>query len=159
MQQVLSTIDDVLDMVLMQAHPPSILLGEDDDALREVIAAALRADGYDLVEARSGVDLIRAIHRIDSAMLPLDLIITDVLMPGFTGIEALEYLRYIGSQVPVIVMTGSRDPRMCAEARDLDARVVFQKPFALDDLRDAVARIVPRQDAFASRSGASASRG
>lgn len=143
MQHLTSTIDDVLDTLLLQRTPPNILLGEDDDAMRSLIGTTLRASGYRLIEAQSGLDLIRSIHRIGAAMLPLDLIITDLQMPGFNGLEVLEYLRYSGWQVPVVVMSGFGDTQLRREARHLDACFVLDKPFDIHGLLSTVSRIVP----------------
>lgn len=143
MQPITSTIDDVLDGMLLQHTPPNILLAEDDEAMRALIAATLSGSGYDILQARSGTELIRSVHRIGTFMLPLDLVITDINMPGFSGIEVLEYLRYAGWDVPVIVITAFCDDRTRVEATKLDARAVLTKPFDLDELVSAVAGITP----------------
>jgi CheY-like chemotaxis protein len=124
-------------------EPALVLLAEDDAEMRALVAAQLRDDGYEPIEAQNGVELIRALHRIENAVLPLQLIITDIRMPGFDGLEVLEYLRYAGLRVPVIVMTGFGDARTHAKAKSLDAALVLDKPFDIDDLRAAVARLVP----------------
>ncbi|MFT3766153.1 MAG: response regulator [Minicystis sp.] len=141
------TIDDRVDGVIFKDSSFSIVLAEDDAEMRALVSAQLREDGYDLVEAQNGVELIRAIHRFESAMRPIHLIITDIRMPGFSGLEVLEYLRYAGLDVPVILMTAFGDPRTHADARALQATLVLDKPFDVDDLRAAVARIVPRGQA------------
>jgi len=124
-------------------EPSLVLLAEDDAEMRSLVSAQLQDDGYEPVEAQNGVELIRAIHRIETALLPLSLIITDIRMPGFDGLEVLEYLRYAGLRVPVILMTGFGDRSTHARARELDAALVLDKPFDIDDLRAAVARIAP----------------
>ncbi|APR74865.1 two component, sigma54 specific, transcriptional regulator, Fis family protein [Minicystis rosea] len=144
------TIDDRVDDVVFKNSPISILLAEDDAEMRALVGMQLREDGYDLVEAQNGVELIRAIHRFESAMRPIHLIITDVRMPGFSGLEVLEYLRYAGLAVPVIVMTAFGDARTHADAASLDAALVLDKPFDVDELRAAVARLVPRVDSSAA---------
>src|SRR6185369_6720787 len=103
----------------------------------------LNDDGYEIVQARDGIELVRAIHRFEMSMLPMGLIISDVRMPGFTGLETLEYLHYARLRVPVILMTAFGDARTHAEARALGAAHVFDKPFDVDHLRAAVARLLP----------------
>jgi CheY-like chemotaxis protein len=140
----LPNIDDRVDQVILDHHRVlPVLLAEDDAEMRSLVSAHLRDDGYDPVEAQNGAELIRAIHRFEGAMLPVRLIITDIRMPGFTGLEVLEYLRYAGLRVPVILMTGFGDARTHAQAKDLDAVLVLDKPFDFEDLRAAVARLVP----------------
>lgn len=158
MQHLTSTIDDVLDTLLLQNTPPNILLGEDDDGMRSLVATTLRTSGYDLVEARSGIELIRCIHRIGASLLPLDLLITDVQMPGIDGIEVLEYLRYSGWQAPVVLMTAFADARMRREARRLAACLVLDKPFSLDDLLSTVSQFVPPRRPAAPLSGSAIPR-
>jgi DNA-binding NtrC family response regulator len=143
------TIDAAIDAFICEKHTHAILLAEDDADMRDLVAAQLREDGYDLVEASNGVDLVRAIHRFENAMLPLSLIITDIRMPGFSGLEVLEYLRYAGLHVPVIVMTAFGDARTHADATSLDALLVLDKPFDMDELRAAVTRLVPQSAASA----------
>lgn len=121
-----------------------ILLADDDAEMRALLAAQLREDGYELVEARDGMELVRAVHRFEDTLTELHLIITDVRMPGFDGIEVLEYLRSAQLAVPVIVMTAFGDQATHGRARAHGAAVVLDKPFDVDDLRAAVARIVPR---------------
>jgi DNA-binding response OmpR family regulator len=138
------TIDDRVDETLLHQAPAHIILAEDDPEMRALLAVPLREDGYEVVEACDGVELIRAIHRFEMAPLSMGLIITDIRMPGFTGIEMLEYLHYAGLRVPVIVMTGFGDARTHAEARELGATMVLDKPFDVDHLRAAVQRILPQ---------------
>lgn len=138
------TIDDQIDQVIARRHVRPILLGEDDAEMRAMLADPLREDGYDLLEARDGTELVRAIHRFEDAMVPLGLIITDVRMPGFSGLEVLEYLDYARLTVPVIVMTAFGDDDTHAQAHRRHAALVLDKPFDIDDLRAAVARLLPR---------------
>lgn len=137
------TVDDRVDQFLRRSPSASILLAEDDAEMRSLVAAQLRDDGYDPIEVGDGVELVRAIHRFEHAAARIHLIITDIRMPGFNGMEVLEYLRYAGMRVPVIVMTAFGDRRTHAEAHALEAVMVLDKPFDIDDLRAAVARLVP----------------
>jgi DNA-binding response OmpR family regulator len=137
-------IDDVVDAMILRNGPAHVILAEDDAPMRALVATSLRDDGYDVVEAQNGTELIRAVHRFEMSTLPLGLIITDVRMPGFSGLEMLEYLRYAELRLPVIVMTAFGDARTHAEARELGAALVLDKPFDVDMLRSAVAALAPR---------------
>ena len=130
------------DCFILPQPPTQILLAEDDQEMRAMIAVQLRDDGYDVIEARNGVELMRAARRFEDALLPFDLIVTDIRMPGWNGLEALDHLRRSGNNVPVIVMTAFGDARIHALAESLGAAVVLDKPFDLDDLRTAVARLI-----------------
>lgn len=137
------TIDDVVDDLIRRQAGLRILLAEDDAEMRDLLAAELRRDGYDVIEARNGLELVHAIHRFEAARSPLHLVITDVRMPGFDGLEVLEYMRYAELPVPVIVMTAFGDPGTHSSAYRNGARLVFDKPFDLDEMRAAVALILP----------------
>ncbi|MFN8544355.1 MAG: response regulator [Candidatus Binatia bacterium] len=124
---------------------PRILLAEDDVEMRGLIAAALEADGYDVVEAGDGLELLDALEI--AASRPRDtrfqLMISDVRMPGLSGLDVLAALRCAEWTTPVIVITAFGDDDTHAEARELGAMRVFDKPFDLDDLRTAVRQVVP----------------
>jgi DNA-binding NtrC family response regulator len=136
------TIDDLVDDSIAHRGPRRIVVADDDDAMRALCAAQLRDDGYQVIEARNGAELVRAIHRFEHAGVRLDLILTDVRMPGFDGLEVLEYLKYARLSVPVIVMTAFGDARVHREAEDLDAALVLDKPFDMEELGAHVARVV-----------------
>jgi CheY-like chemotaxis protein len=136
-------IDAVLEAMILCHSPAQVLLADDDPEMRELIATPLREDGYSVVEAGDGIELIRAIHRFEASLLPVGVIVTDIRMPGFSGLEMLEYLRYAGLRVPAILMTGFGDERTHREAQSLGAELVFDKPLDVDELRAAVARLVP----------------
>ncbi len=65
-----------------------------------------------------------------------DLIVTDVRMPGITGLEAIARLREVGYSTPVITMTAFPDEELRRRAHQLDV-MVLDKPFKLGDLQDA----------------------
>lgn len=122
-----------------RARAPRILLAEDDDDMREMLEIELQADGYTVVAAKDGTELLEALS--EAGNLPSDapdVIITDIQMPGYSGLHALAALRAAGWKTPVIVITASRSARLHEEATKLGADVIFDKPFDLDDLRTAL---------------------
>lgn len=124
--------------------PAKVLVAEDDDDMRHLVAQALRDEGFRVVEARSGWELLGL---IGSAMLerggnPLDLIITDVRMHGVTGLEVLAGLREHDWSTPVVLMTAFGDPALHAEAGRLGALAVFDKPFDIRALQRLVRPLV-----------------
>ena len=124
-----------------EQESPRILLAEDDDDMRRLLAGSLRRIGCEVMEARNGADLLCL---ISSRMLgphekcPIDLVITDVRMPFATGLEVLAALRERICSTPVILITAFGDEVTHAEARRLGAVAVFDKPFQIDDLHTAV---------------------
>ncbi|MCU0620050.1 MAG: response regulator [Gemmatimonadales bacterium] len=127
--------------------PLRILVADDDEDLRDLLAFALRADGYEMVEVADGTELIASVfdgQLQGRSASTLALIITDIRMPGRTGMEALASLRQAQVHTPVIVITGFGDAATLAEARRLGVAAVFDKPFDLDLLRAAVRDLLKR---------------
>jgi CheY-like chemotaxis protein len=133
-----------------KAHEPRILVAEDDQELRELIALALRNDGYDVVEARDGVELLGYLEAAAVAAgrgnghTPVAAVVSDVRMPSLTGLDVLAVLRCAYWPVPVILITAFGDEDTHAEARELGVNAVFDKPFDLEDLCAAVREAAPR---------------
>jgi len=124
-----------------------VLLAEDDAEMRSVVADALRGDGYEVVEAADGgrllVDVAAWFKGGDGAD-SVDLIVSDIRMPICTGLQILAALRDAHWRTPVILMTAFGDETVRRHAESLDA-LLFDKPFDLDDLRTAVANLLPRE--------------
>src|SRR4051812_37819028 len=91
--------------------PPAtgrVLLAEDDDAMRELLATVLRDDGHEVVEAPDGRFLLAYIQAtvVNDEVTPSpDLIISDVMMPGYSGFDVLSAIREAGLEVPVILIS------------------------------------------------------
>ena len=135
---------------------PWVLVVEDDPFLVRLIVWALRGDGYDVVVARDGreaTDAIASTLLFDEGGRPPDLIITDVRLPGISGLSLLAGIRAHGWKMPIIVMTAHDIERVRPEAERLGATAVFHKPFDVDDLRTAVMHLFAKK-----RSGTYATR-
>jgi DNA-binding NtrC family response regulator len=135
--------------------PPKVLLAEDDDEARTLLARALRQDGYRVREARDGHELLQ---EMGGAMLghtedPIDLVISDIRMPGPSGLAVLRSVRSADWAIPFILITAFGDEDTHREAERLGARAVFDKPFDVDDLRTAVLNTLPPDERAAQRTG------
>ena len=118
-----------------------VLIAEDDEEMRLMLAMTLRRDGFEVTEARNGLELLDQIAPWLAGLeppVPIDVIISDVQMPCFTGLEILEGLSEVRCKPAVILITAFGDPRTHAAARSLGAAATFDKPFDLDDLRSAL---------------------
>ncbi|MEZ4359208.1 MAG: response regulator [Kofleriaceae bacterium] len=118
---------------------PLVLLAEDDEELRKLLARKLRRRGCDVLEARNGAQLVelvfeRAVDPLPDSVIPAALIITDHRMPGRTGLEVLSLLRSVNWATPLIVISAFADQETHAEARRLGVAALFDKPFDLDEL-------------------------
>jgi DNA-binding response OmpR family regulator len=122
-----------------------VLVAEDDPEMRFLVARALRKDGYDVVEVGDGdalmLEVTNRLMRF-GVLSDVDLVVTDVRMPGRDGLEIAEVLRGATYRVPLILMTGFGDDEIRRRAASLGA-VLFDKPFRLEDLRAAAVALVP----------------
>jgi DNA-binding response OmpR family regulator len=131
---------------LLANNPPRVLLAEDDHDMRALLAETLRREGYEVIEARDGTQLLHFIARLllsGNLADPPDLIISDVLMPGQNGLDVLVELRRADWRIPVILITAFGDEELHGEAARWGASAVLDKPFELDDLRRAVQGVAP----------------
>jgi CheY-like chemotaxis protein len=136
--------DDEMDARCSQ-RPSRVLVAEDDPEMRRLLAEALRADGYEVKEASDGgrllVDLTRGVR---SSFQGVDLIVSDIKMPVCSGLQIVEAIRSTRCEIPIILMTAFGDDATRTQAALFDA-LLFDKPFAVDDLLTAVARLLPRE--------------
>ena len=112
----------------------SRVLVVDDDAVRDLVAAVLELAGHEVVVARSGDE---GIALLDDS---IDLVVTDLLMSGTTGLHVLEHVRARRPGLGVVLMTGSGAPEQLAEAAP--EAVVVEKPFSHAALLAAVATLL-----------------
>ena len=125
----------------MSARPYRILLAEDDEAFRGLLADVLRGDGYEVEEASDGrvlLDTIAGALTAYESLEGIDLILSDIRMPQFNALEVLSGMRGACVNVPVVLMTAFGDDRTHERARQLGVACVLDKPFDVDDLRAAV---------------------
>jgi two-component system cell cycle sensor histidine kinase/response regulator CckA len=118
-------------------HIDQVLLVEDEDAVRSVLAAGLREHGYDVLEAADGV---AALETFRERRARIGVVITDILMPRLDGWGLVSELRRSGETVPVIVMSGFTGET----EREGDEQIeLLRKPFATAEIVRAIARIAP----------------
>jgi DNA-binding NtrC family response regulator len=120
-----------------------VLVAEDDDAMRQMLVETLREVGYVVIEVRNGKQLADCVLHPESICPRPDLVISDVRMPGRTGLDVLASLRASDWTMPVIMITAFGDAVTHAEAMRLGAIMVMDKPFDMDTLVDAVQSIAP----------------
>jgi CheY-like chemotaxis protein len=119
--------------------PATVLVADDDEDMRDLVASSLRADGYAVVEANDGAELLDRLEEAlqDPGSRP-DVVVTDIMMPGLSGLGVLDALRRARLEFPVILMTVLADDSIHLVARRLGAVGVLRKPFDMDDLRTAI---------------------
>ena len=127
--------------LLSRVRQRQLLLVEDHEELRALLATALRRDGYAVVECANGDD---ALDWLGPGCLEGDLerlpaaIISDIRLPFFTGLDILAGVNCGRERIPIILITAFPDEETTALATHLGARCVLAKPFPLEDLRCAL---------------------
>jgi len=116
-------------------RPRTILVVDDEDLVRELVARTLREAGYRVVEASHGAGAIGLLERQSNAV---DLVICDLVMPVLGGKEVAEWIRQHSPAVPLLFISGY--PRAYLEAHHLfDPGVpMLRKPFLPSRLLEAV---------------------
>jgi DNA-binding response OmpR family regulator len=122
---------------------PRIVLAEDDGALRELLASALQYEGYAVVQATTGNELVDQIRRLVAVGEQIDLVVSDVRMPKMSGLTVLKLLRDAELTMPVILITAFGDVWTRREAGDYGA-VLLDKPVLLRTLRSEVEKALNR---------------
>ena len=109
----------------------SLLIVDDEESLRTLLATALARKGYTTTTARSGVD---AIELISDMGRHFDAVLLDLNMPGASGVEVLKVIRICRPRLKVVVVSGHITPAARAEFEQLGQRYFVQKPYKLDEL-------------------------
>ena len=120
----------------LQRHG-SVLLAEDDDDLRMLIAETLRAEGFTVIEAPNGVALVETlVSWLEAGEPPLDLVVSDVRMPGVSGLSVLEGVSDWDELrgLPMLLITAFPEPRLHEFARRFGAVSLLEKPFEMTAL-------------------------
>jgi DNA-binding response OmpR family regulator len=113
--------------------------------MRRLLARALCETGYEVTECRHGMDVVKHLESfiLENDVLDYELIISDILMPGLTGLEILEELHECRGFPPMILITAFGDEEIHARAKKYGAVAMFDKPFEIDDLLSKVREVVP----------------
>ena len=125
--------------------PARVLVAEDDTEMRRLLVDAFAHAGYQVIEVADGRQLLACLadpHHRDHCPEP-DLVVSDIRMPGHSGLDVLAALRQHDWAMPVLIITAFGSPETHAEARRLGAAAVLDKPFDIDDLIDVAEGIVP----------------
>ena len=112
-----------------------ILIAEDNDDIRCLVARALGDDGHELVETADGAAALAALHRHNGEF---DLLLTDVKMPVMDGIALALAAGRHHPDVAIMLMTGYADQRERSHGLDALVHDVIAKPFSLEQIKGAV---------------------
>lgn len=115
-----------------------VVVADNDDDARQLVADALRRLGFSVVEACNGNELVLRANELLNASQPISIVVSDIGMPGCDGIEAARRLRSLAPSLPVILMTAFGDAGVHQRAQQAGARRLLRKPFSLSALSEAV---------------------
>jgi len=118
----------------------AILIVEDDPGVRQTLAVGLGDRGYMVVTATSAEE---ALSRL--AVISVDLVLTDLKLPGMSGVELLRELRQLSTTMVLVIMTANPSIDSTIEALRLEVHDYLIKPFALDEVEQVVRRGLERR--------------
>lgn len=107
----------------------AILVAEDQDTARESLCELLHEEGYQVYEALDGDGALKLVEEVD-----LDIVLTDLKMPGKDGIEILKRVRELSPQTLVLIMTAHATVETAVEAMRLGAQDYILKPLVFEDV-------------------------
>src|SRR5262245_25384356 len=119
-----------------------ILIVDDEPNIRLVFRTTLETLGYEIAEAQDGAAALEALQRRAA-----DLVLLDLGMPRFDGMETLRQLREAGDVTPVVIITALGSVPNAVASMKLGAIDFLSKPVPPDELRRVVAEVIGRHDA------------
>jgi nitrogen-specific signal transduction histidine kinase len=125
------------DRVVAPTREETIMVVDDDDAVREMASQILRWHGFKVIEARSGREALQMCKKLDK---PVDAVVSDVVMPNMGGIELMDNLRKLWGSVSVLYISGA------TADKTLDPNIpLLRKPFHPKELVKRVKEILGGQ--------------
>jgi CheY-like chemotaxis protein len=114
----------------------TVLLAEDDRALRRYLEVVLRRAGYEVLPAADGLEAMKAL-----LSTPVDLVVTDAIMPHLSGHELCRFLREHPQlkDLPVVLLSGADSS---ARTEDVGADLYLSKPVPAEELSASLARLL-----------------
>jgi two-component system, cell cycle response regulator CpdR len=119
-----------------------VLIADDEESMRQLVARAISMDGHETTTAEDGAEALEILVKNSGQF---DLLLTDIKMPVMDGIALALAAARDFPKLTILLMTGFADQRERASGLDAIVHDVITKPFAVADIRTAVA------DALASR--------
>ena len=115
---------------------PRVLIVDDEDSMRMLVARAIAMDGHEIVTAADGAEALEILGNEHGAF---DLLLTDIQMPVMDGIALALAAARDFPDLTILLMTGFADQRERASGLNAIAHDVITKPFSVADIRTAVA--------------------
>lgn len=133
-------------------HPATVLVVEDDEMLRRLLAGILAREGYRVLSAESGAQALEI-----SATPPndsIDFLIADLHLPGISGVALAAQLRAALPELKALFISGTTKERFSALGADMSQSAFIAKPFRMHEMIEAVRVLAGRQPLSSSTSTA-----
>lgn len=117
----------------------TVLVAEDEEAVRRLVVLTLTRRGYSVLVARDGAE---ALERVEEHEGPIDLLVTDVVMPRMRGPELADRLRAACPSIKVLFMSGYAGANVLAEATAASGTDFLAKPFTPTELMGRVGALL-----------------
>lgn len=118
-----------------------VLIVDDEQSMRDMLAIALRGEGFEVIAAENG-----EAAQAEIEAHPVDIVVSDIRMPGLDGLELLSQTREISPDTEVILITAHASTDSAIEALRLGAYDYITKPFDVEELKNTVAHALERQE-------------
>lgn len=117
----------------------TVVVADDDRTVVTMVSAFLRTKGFSVLPAFDAMQAMLAVRNGNPKAVVLD-----IAMPGGTGLEVIRKLKAMTktNHIPLIVLTGSDDPKAADEVRELGADEFLKKPVDLASLHDALRKVL-----------------
>ncbi len=119
------------------AKKSSILVVDDEDALRTVLSGELASEGYEVQTASDGDEAVTELGKAN-----FDLVLLDIKMPRMNGFEVLKHIKEKHTRTKVVMLTGFADLKNAIESKKLGADDFVSKPYDLVDLLTTIERVL-----------------
>ena len=121
----------------MAGSKPRVLVADDQEALRTLLARLLEREGFDPVQAEDGEQAVQ-LYRAEAPLV----VVSDIMMPKMDGLTLLNEIRRIDRNATVILMTGQGNEDVLLKALRGGATNFFKKPFAVRELIEEIRKVV-----------------
>ena len=116
-----------------------VLIADDSETILLLLRTRLEMEGYEVITAADGVEVIEAMQR-DSEPKP-EILLLDAMMPRKSGIDALRELRAAGVETPVLIVSAHQDEMDAGAATDVEVSGYITKPIDFDQLFSRIAEL------------------
>lgn len=131
--------------VLRAMAPKHILVAEDEQHMRHTLSLILKKAGYSVSKAGDGYEALKMIVDSRNGARPVDLLLTDIQMPGLTGMELIAQLDQLNISLPILVITGYGEEDTVIELKHVAYAEYIEKPFKAETLLESVSRVFEKE--------------